>query len=112
MFAAVLLLAIHEDCPLPICHVDPQTFLYQPAFCLDHELRLPACPYLPQPGDIYMTTDQWWIAKWGHKLARSGAPHHSGVVVALPNGRLALLEGGPFHSWDGAGLLDLIPALI
>jgi hypothetical protein len=112
MFVAVLLLAIHQDCPPPVCQVDPQTYLYQPAFCLDYELRLPACPYIPQPGDIYLTTDQWWIAKWGHKLAHSGAPHHSGVVVALPNGRLALLEGGPFHSWDPAGLLDLIPALI
>jgi hypothetical protein len=88
-----------------------ESYLYQPAFCLDHQLRGPARPYHPQPGDIYLATDQWKLSKLTHRTSLSGAPHHSGIVVALPDGRLFLLEGGPFHSWDGAGLLDLIPAM-
>ena len=88
-----------------------QSYLYQPAFCLDHQLRCPARPYCPQPGDIYLATDTWGMSKFGHRLSFSGGPHHSGIVVALPDGKLYLLEGGPLHSWDPAGLLELIPAV-
>jgi len=40
----------------------------------------------------------------------SGAPHHSGVVFALPDGRPALLEGGP-ESETHIRVLDLIPQM-
>jgi hypothetical protein len=89
----------------------PGGYLYQPAFCVDHELRGPARPYVPQAGDIYLSTeDQWFLARLGHKVARSGAPHHSGIVFAMPDGRLALLEGGPDNT-SYIRILDLIPTL-
>src|SRR5262245_29556191 len=83
-------------------------YLYQPAFCLDYELRHPARPYIPQPGDIYLSTEDWFLARVGHKFVGSGAPHHSGVVFALPDGQPALLEGGP-ESETYIRVLDLIP---
>ena len=32
--------------------IAPEAYLYQPAFCIDEELRGPPEPYLPQPGDL------------------------------------------------------------
>jgi hypothetical protein len=80
-----------EPCTLEL------SYLYQPAFCMDYELRLPAEPYVPQPGDIFLATGREWWAKLGHWLAGTGAPQHSGIIVAYPNGQLALLEGGPHN---------------
>src|SRR5437016_1740792 len=72
------------------------SFLYQPTFALDHNLYGPPRPYIPQPGDIYLSTeDAWLLARIGHKVVGSGAPHHSGVIFAMPDGQMALLEGGP-----------------
>jgi hypothetical protein len=71
--------------------------LYQPAYALDDKLRGPAVPYEPQPGDIYMSTDTLWLARVGHRMAFSGPPHHSGIVFARPDGRMAVLESGPFN---------------
>src|ERR1700681_3518908 len=76
------------------------SFLYQPAYALDEELRLPAEQYHPQPGDIFLCTDRLWYWQIGFNLAFTGHPHHSGVVIARPDGRLAILESGPhdgFH---------------
>lgn len=84
--------------------------LYQPAFRMDHELREPAEPYRPQPGDILLCTDHLLWAKFGHWAAGTGAPQHSGIVFALPDGRMALLEGGP-HNSVRCEILDLIPEL-
>jgi hypothetical protein len=42
-----------------------------------------------------MSTDQRFFAKFAHTLVHSGAPHHSGIVFAMPDGSPALLEGGP-----------------
>jgi hypothetical protein len=74
------------------------SYLYQPAFRMDYELRLPAESYLPQPGDIFLATGREWWAKVGHWLAGTGAPQHSGIVVACSDGRLALLEAGPHNT--------------
>jgi hypothetical protein len=87
-----------------------QGWLYQPAFCMDYELRGPAVPYVPQPGDIFMASDGLFIAKAGHYAARTGAPQHSGIVVALPDGRPGLLESGP-HNTLYVGFDDLLPHL-
>src|SRR5262245_21883803 len=40
-----------------LCAADPcpaESYLYQPSFCMDHELRCPPRPYCPQPGDIFL----------------------------------------------------------
>jgi hypothetical protein len=73
------------------------SYLYQPAFGIDHELRGPAVPYLPVPGDLFLCTGREVWAKVGHRAALTGAPQHSGIVFARPDGRLALLEAGPHN---------------
>jgi hypothetical protein len=75
-----------------------QSYLYQPSFCLDHELRGQPRPYHPQPGDIFLSTDYQFIFKMAHRVTFTGAPHHSGIVVARGDGRLALLESGPHNT--------------
>ena len=34
------------------------SYLYQPAFAIDHGLRGPVEPYTPQPGDIMLRLDR------------------------------------------------------
>lgn len=71
-------------------------YLYQPAFSLDRSLRLPAKPYVPQPGDIMLATDSsifWTIT---HNMAGTGHPHHSAVVFVKPDGKIAVVESGPY----------------
>ena len=86
------------------------SFLYQPAFAIDHTLRLPARPYNPQPGDIMLATDGslFWTAM--HNLAGTSHPTHSGIVFAMPDGRMAVLEGGP-HDTMRCRILEAIPHL-
>ncbi len=74
------------------------SYLYEPSFCMDHELRGSPRPYVPQPGDIFLATDKAFLAKIGHKLGCTGAPQHSGIVVRRCDGRIGLLEGGPFNT--------------
>jgi hypothetical protein len=74
------------------------TYLWQPAYALDDAFRGPPRPYIPQPGDIYLATDRSKIIQLGHTLATSGAPHHSGIVVARPDGHCAIMEAGPFNT--------------
>lgn len=74
---------------------EPIGFLYQPAYCVDQVLRGPATPYCPQPGDLFFCTDYTVFWTVTHNWAGAGHPHHSGIVVARPDGRLALLEAGP-----------------
>ncbi len=69
--------------------------LYQANFDPEAQLQGPAKPYHPQPGDIFLSTDQLWIARLGHKLAGASSPHHSGLVIILPDGHPATLESGP-----------------
>lgn len=83
---------------VPISEPGLAGYLCEPAFSVDHLYRQPAKPYLPRPGDIFLATDERFVARWGHVAGHSGAPHHSGIVFALPDGRLALLEGGPYGS--------------
>jgi hypothetical protein len=70
-------------------------YLYQPAYCLDEVLRAPTRPYVPQPGDIMLATDDKFFWKITHNLAGTGHPHHTGVVFARPDGSMAVLEAGP-----------------
>ena len=72
-------------------------FLCEPAYAIDDEVRGPIQKYVPQAGDIYMSTDRHWIINAGHRMAFSGQPNHSGIVVIMPSGKPAILEGGPFN---------------
>ncbi len=84
--------------------------LYQPAYSLDCQLREPARPYVPEPGDIMLCTDfkvHWTL---GHDLAGAHHPHHCGIVLALPDGRLGLLEAGP-HDQPFIGIAEALPHL-
>jgi hypothetical protein len=74
------------------------SYLYQPAYCLDDVRLGPAVSYDPQPGDIFLATDQEWWAKAGHWLAGAKGLHHSGIMFRRSDGRMALIEAGPFNS--------------
>ena len=74
------------------------SYLFQPAYCIDEVRRLPATPYEPQPGDLMFATDDKVFWKIMHNLAGTGHPHHSGVVFRRSDGRLAVLEGGPYDT--------------
>jgi hypothetical protein len=72
--------------------------LCQPAYALDDVVRLPMQSYVPQPGDIFMATDQRIWYRIGHTIAGAHGVHHSGIVIAKPDGSLGLIEAGPFDS--------------
>jgi hypothetical protein len=82
--------------PIPIEGENhPASYLYQPAFSIDEELRCPAEAYVPQPGDIMLRLDHsifWRVTHW---MALAFDPNGSAIVVALPDGSLAVLEAGP-----------------
>lgn len=95
---------------VPLADSAPIGFLYQPAFCCDQVLRGPAEPYCPQPGDLLFFTDYTFFWCTTHNWAGAGHPHHSGIVVALPDGRPAALEAGPYDTLR-IRVLDLSPHL-
>jgi hypothetical protein len=69
--------------------------LSSPSFDIDAEPCGPSLPYSPQPGDIFLSSNpakRWQFVFW---LARTGQPSHSGIVIALPDGRMGLFEAGP-----------------
>ena len=88
----------------------PGSFLWQPAFKEDHLLRGPTRPYVPQPGDIVMSADGSIFWKLMHNLAGTSHPTHSMIVFAMPDGRPAILEGGP-HDTLRCRVLDALPHL-
>lgn len=73
----------------------PGSFLWQTSYELDYDLRGPTRPYVPQPGDIVLSTDTSKFWKIMHNLAGTGHPTHSMIVFAFPDGKLGILEGGP-----------------
>src|SRR4051812_36571181 len=77
---------------------------------MDDVLRGPAVAYLPQPGDVLLATDdnKFWAIT--HALAGAFEPHNSALIVARPDGSLAVLEAGPNDTvW--VRNLDLLPHL-
>ena len=95
--------------PIP----DTTGFLYQPAFCLDKQLRGPARPYIPQPGDLIFESDDRKTWAFGHNLAKTGHPHHSLTVFRKPDGGLAVLEaGGSEETPSRVATSDLYPHLL
>jgi hypothetical protein len=108
MLCPLLLMSVLVSEGNPAAPAD--SYLCQPSYCLDRALHGPLRPYVPQPGDIMLATDHsrfWAIA---HNLALTGHPHHSGIVVALPDGQLGVLEAGP-HDTLHVEILKLLPNL-
>jgi hypothetical protein len=69
-------------------------FVHDPVMILDKTVRGESRPYLPQPGDILLFSDDrlgWTI---GHNLAKTGKPHHSAVVFRMPDGTLWTAQAG------------------
>ena len=54
------------------------SYLCQPAYARDWELRGPMQSYAPQPGDIFLATDQRLWFRWGHLIAGANGVHHFG----------------------------------
>src|SRR6266571_367796 len=73
------------------------SYLYQPAYVLDHELRGSPTPYDLQPGDICFAVNNHWASRFGHQLSGAGLPNHSMLVFDYGDGRLGIIEAGP-HS--------------
>ena len=89
---------------------DGGSYLYQPAFKIDDELRGPAEAYLPQPGDIMLRLDSSVFWRVTHYMAGAFDPNGSGIVFARPDGSLAVLEAGPNDTmWVGTP--DMLPHL-
>lgn len=86
------------------------SYLGQPAFAFDHVFRCPVREYVPQPGDIVMATGDSLFWTTMHAVTLYGPPTHSMIVFAMPDGRPAILEGGP-HWADRCRLLEAIPHL-
>jgi hypothetical protein len=98
-------------CAFPGDGAAPESFLYQPAYCLDEVLRVPTEPYCPQPGDIFLATDHRFLLQLGHWLAGGAGVQRSGIVIAGPDGSLALLEAGPCNNEESVCISDLIPQM-
>ncbi len=76
----------------------PAGYLAAPAFKLDDGPAIPVSAYIPQPGDLFLATDQALWARVGHWLAGGAGVHHSGIVFQRSDGHMALIEAGPFNS--------------
>ncbi len=75
-------------------------YLGRPEYSFQSDARGPFTPYTPQPGDIFLGTDQRTWFRMGHTIAGAKGVHHSGMVFARPDGTLGLIEAGPFRKMD------------
>jgi hypothetical protein len=88
-----------------------ESYLWQPAYVLDHELRGPPRAYIPQPGDIVLAADTSRFWKLMHNLAGTGDPTHSMIVFAFPDGSPGILEAGP-HDTLKVRTLEALPHML
>jgi hypothetical protein len=85
----------------------PHGYLYAPATDLQPLPRSQAVPYTPKAGDVVLMSDPDPLFFILHRIARTGVPGHSAVVVTMPDGRLGLLESGfSFSPWTRINPLD------
>ena len=78
-------------------HRGPESSVGSPAFCLDDVVCGPLESYVPQPGDIFLATDESFWLRLGHAAVGGAGVHHSGFIFARPDGSLGLIEAGPFN---------------
>ncbi len=83
--------------PPAIPTMEVGSFLYEPAYILDHKLRGEPRPYALQPGDICFAVNRHMFSRLGHQLSGAGLPNHSMIAFQFPDGRIGILEAGP-HS--------------
>ena len=88
----------------------PGSYLWQPSYEIDYQLRGPTRPYVPKPGDIILSTDTsaFWIMM--HRLAGTSHPTHSMIVFEMPNGQMGIVEAGP-HDTLKCRVLEALPHL-
>jgi hypothetical protein len=86
------------------------SYLYRGAYAEDDIIRLPALGYEPQPGDMAFAADGSVFWTLMHNLAGTSHPTHSMIVFAHPDGRTAILEGGP-HDTLKCRVLETVPHL-
>jgi hypothetical protein len=78
-------------------HPAPPSCVCAAAYDLGDVILGPQEPYIPQPGDIFLATDESFFLRLGHAAVGGAGVHHSGFVFARPDGRLGLIEAGPFN---------------
>src|SRR5438552_2268136 len=76
--------------------VDGAGYLDQPAYAIDHCVRLPQVPYEPQPGDLFFSITNTRLYSAGHRISGAGQPSHCGTIFRRPDGSMAMLEAGTF----------------
>jgi hypothetical protein len=90
------LLAIVMPCLLGVSPA-AESSVGRPVYCLDDIIRGPMESYVPQPGDIFLATDESFWLRLGHAAVGGAGVHHSGLIFARPDGSLGLIEAGPFN---------------
>lgn len=83
-------------CSSVVAHASsgPYGHLYQPAYSLDAQPRLPAEVYSPQPGDLLLGNNPNCLWSAAFFIAGTDAPSHCALVIALPDGSPGVLEAG------------------
>ncbi len=84
----------------------PSGYLAPPGQLDEDKVLGAKTPYRPQPGDLVFFTNDSLFFDMLYALAWTGAPHHVGIVVALPDGKPAIAEAGAFHL-SSVKLIDL-----
>ena len=72
----------------------PFGYLYPPAYDVRTAAHPDATAYAPRAGDVLLLSDPLPLWTLLYRLARSGRPGHSALVVTMPDGRLGALEAG------------------
>jgi hypothetical protein len=86
------------------------SYLYEPSYQLDNQVRGKPRAYVPQPGDVLLATDVNWFWSLTHDIAGAGEPHNSAIIVQRRDGRLGVLEAGP-NDCVWVKIEDLLPHL-
>jgi hypothetical protein len=74
-------------------------YLYEPCYSIDRAFHGKPRPYLPQPGDVMLATNDKIRSKIEHNVALAFEPHHSAIIFNRPDGTPAILEAGPFDTF-------------
>jgi len=85
----------------------PFGYLYSPAADVHLAVRLPATQYAPKAGDVLLMSNTNRLWTLAYRFALTGKPGHSGIVVAMPDGQLGILEAGyTSTTWTRLTALD------